>query len=442
MIVGGPLLGTDSLQFGFTADTSTTQCTWLVQEVVGHYLRNGSNPILTVLDCSKAFDTCRFSTLFEKLLDTGLPPIVVRTLMTMYQQQYAWVKWGQSVSSRFPISNGTRQGSMASPALWSVYLDKLIQELRELGVGCHVGGVYMGVVVYADDVLLMAPTRGAMQAMLTQCEDYAARHNIMFSTDPVPKKSKTKCIFVTGNRKKVTKPDSLSLCGRELPWVSSATHLGHELHESGTMEHDALVKRATFITNSVEVRNNFKFASPVEVLRALKVYCSSFYGCMLWDLTGDGASQAFNSWTTAVKLTWGVPRATRTYLVQQVLDAGLTSARVDILARYGGFLRSLRKSPSHEVTVMANLAAKDLRSTTGSNARLLQECCGLDPWLYGPARLKEELLKREVVDILKQDKWRVSYLARLLEQRQMVHYMGDQAEEQRLSDLIDSLCVN
>ena len=164
--VRGHLLGTDSLQFGFKAETSTTQCSWLVQEVVGHYLRNGTNPIMTVLDCSKAFDTCRFSTLFRKLLDTGMPPIVVRTFMYMYQQQYAWVKWGQSVSSRFKIRNGTRQGSMASPALWSVYLDLLIRELRQLGVGCHVGGLYMGVVVYADDVLLLAPTSGAMQMML------------------------------------------------------------------------------------------------------------------------------------------------------------------------------------------------------------------------------------------------------------------------------------
>ena len=156
LLIWGHLLGTDSLQFGFKAKTSTTQCSWLVQEVAGQFLRNGTNPIITVLDCSKAFDTCRFSTMFTKLLETGMPAIVVRTLMYTYQHQYAWVKWGQSVSDRFMIRNGTRQGSMASPALWSVYLDLLIKELRNLGVGCHVGGLYMGVVVYADDVLLMA----------------------------------------------------------------------------------------------------------------------------------------------------------------------------------------------------------------------------------------------------------------------------------------------
>ena len=78
---------------------------------------------------------------------------------------------------------------MPSPALWSVYLDLLISEL---GVGCHVGGLYMRVIVYADDGLLLAPTRGAMRMMLDKCPTYAAEHNIMFSMDPNPNKSKTK----------------------------------------------------------------------------------------------------------------------------------------------------------------------------------------------------------------------------------------------------------
>ena len=425
LLIWGSYLGTDSLQFGFKAETSTTQCSWLVQEVIGHYLRNGSNPIITVLDCSKAFDTCRFSTLFAKLVETGMPAVIVRVFMFMYQQQYAWVKWGQAVSSRFRISNGTRQGSMASPALWTVYLDLLIKELRELGVGCHVGGLYMGVVVYADDVLLLAPTRGAMQLMLDTCEDYAARHNIMFSTDTNPSKSKTKCLFVTGPKRNLSKPAPLTLCGRDLPWVSTATHLGHELHESGLMEYDAGIKKAIFVNQSVEIRETFGFANPIDIVSALKVYCSSFYGCMLWDLSGEKAGQVFNAWTTAVKLAWGVPRATRSYLVQQVLVPGVSSARADILARYGGFYRGLRKSPSCEVAVMANLAGRDIRSTTGRNLAYLQECSGLDPWVFGSARLKEEILKNEAVEVPPLDEWRISYLRNLLEQRQMLHCMGD-----------------
>ena len=97
--------------------------------------------------------------------------------------------------------------------------------------------------MYADDLLLIAPTRGAMQLMLEVCENYAKTFNISFSTDPNPAKSKSKCIFMVGKSKNVTKPAALLLEGRELPWVESATHLGHELHQSGTMEHDAKIKR-------------------------------------------------------------------------------------------------------------------------------------------------------------------------------------------------------
>ena len=147
LLVWGHLLSSDSLQFGFKRKTSTTQCTWLVTEVVQHYLRNGSHPIVAVLDCSKAFDTCKFGTLFAKLLEKGVPAIVVRAMMTIYEKQYAWVSWGDAKSDMFPILNGTRQGSVASPALWAIYCDPLIKELTKLGAGAQVAGLFMGVTI-------------------------------------------------------------------------------------------------------------------------------------------------------------------------------------------------------------------------------------------------------------------------------------------------------
>ena len=97
---------------------------------------------MTLMDCTKAFDMCKFSTLFNRLLEKDLPPVVVRTLATVYQDQVAWVKWGGSRSTQFRITNGTRQGSVLSPVLFLVYIDLLLQELRALGVGCHLAGVY------------------------------------------------------------------------------------------------------------------------------------------------------------------------------------------------------------------------------------------------------------------------------------------------------------
>ena len=55
---------------------------------------------------------------------------------------------------------------MVSPIFFSVYLDDLFKELHDLGVECHMGGAFVGDAGYADDVVLLAPTRSTMAARL------------------------------------------------------------------------------------------------------------------------------------------------------------------------------------------------------------------------------------------------------------------------------------
>ena len=187
----------------------------------------------------------------------------------MYEGQYAWVRCGNTKSVRFSLINGTREGSIASPSFWSVYMDPLLKTLRNVGVGCHIGNVFLGVLAYADDLILLAPNRAAAAQMLGVCEAWARESNMLFSTDPDPKKSKSKVIFVCGQQRQLSKPAQLTLSGRSLPFVETATHLGHELHETGTMDYDTRVKKAQFISNSLEIRELFKFTSPAEIKRGV-----------------------------------------------------------------------------------------------------------------------------------------------------------------------------
>ena len=86
-------------------------------------------------------------------------------------------------------------------------------------------------------------------------------------------------IYVTGPRGGAQqKPAPLLLCGRALPWVARADHLGHALSEDGTMRRDALEKRARFIDLSVKIRETFAFAHPAEQLEAVSKYCTAIYG--------------------------------------------------------------------------------------------------------------------------------------------------------------------
>ena len=104
--------------------------------------------------------------------------------------------WSGVRSTTFPITNGTRQGSVLSPCLFSVYLDDLIKKLRHLGLGFHMEGLWVGA---AGNLILLAPCRTAMQQMLKTCNEYAEEFNLTFSTDPNPALSKTKCLYMCGH---------------------------------------------------------------------------------------------------------------------------------------------------------------------------------------------------------------------------------------------------
>ena len=208
------------------------------------------------------------------------------------------------------------------------------------------------------------------------------------------------------------------------------------------MEHDAAIKRAKFIRSSVEIREVFKFAAPSEVIKAMKIYSNSFYGSCLWDLAGEKAGQVYNAWNTSVKLAWGCPQQTRTYILQQLLNRGYTSARVDMLTRFAKFFHGLRCSASHEVQVLSRFVARDIQSVTGQNLRLIHEVSQLNPWSASYRKLKERLVDAEQVEVPAQDRWRLPYHCSLLSQRGMAHNMAMDDEEQTLTDLIDSLVIN
>ena len=80
-----------------------------------------------------------------------------------------------------------------------------------------------------------------------------------------------------------------------------------------------------------------------------------------------------------------------------------------------------------------------VRSTVGSNLTLLRNKTGLDPWAVGRGHLKAALelaTRREVPEL---DFWRPQLLQKLLSARLEAHYSADLVEEERITNLIDSL---
>jgi len=49
-----------------------------------------------------------------------------------------------------------RQGGVMSPLLFNVHVDELIESLKAISCGCHVGKQLFGYITYADDLILLS----------------------------------------------------------------------------------------------------------------------------------------------------------------------------------------------------------------------------------------------------------------------------------------------
>ena len=114
--------------------------------------------------------------------------------MVMYKKQCANVKGNGVTSSRFVIKNGVKQEAVLSAILFCVYIDELFPAMRRKRSGCWVNGDFVGMLGYADNIMLLSPTLEGLQDMVDTCAAYMSVRNLSFSTNPDTRKCKTKCM--------------------------------------------------------------------------------------------------------------------------------------------------------------------------------------------------------------------------------------------------------
>ena len=111
-------------------------------------------------------------------MDRGVPIFFLKLIMYWYLNMKSRVHWEAEFSDYFDVLTGIKQGGVLSPRIFTLYVDCLIRRLRKAGIGCY---LFVACLMYADDLCLIAPSRGAMQQLLAICEVFCNEFCLSFN---------------------------------------------------------------------------------------------------------------------------------------------------------------------------------------------------------------------------------------------------------------------
>jgi len=279
------------------------------------------------------------------------------------------VQWSNSFSESFRISNGVKQGGVLSPLLFTVYIDTLLSRLKTSSLGCHVGVEFCGAFGYADDIILLSPSRYGLKRMLDICTKYAYEYNVLFN----PTKSK---LILLRHDKKCGQSNSNIPCIRfmngYLEVVQKDMHLGNLI---GNVTQEEIISRSTneFRARVNMVKTHFKWLPTDVMYHIFKTYCMPLYGSQLWDLNSSAINKFYVAWRKSIRYVLNLPRTTHCSLLPLICNDISISNQMS--CRFLNFFRSLSTSSNYITRYCTKLALGGSRSSVSNNLSYLSEVC-------------------------------------------------------------------
>ena len=102
-------------------------------------------------------------------------------LANRYSKLVVSVRWQSFVSMPFVVRSAVRQGSSLAPAIFSIFINTFIIKLREVNTDCTINGVFVGCIMYADDLILTSATVNGLQTMLNCCYNVSVNLLLKFN---------------------------------------------------------------------------------------------------------------------------------------------------------------------------------------------------------------------------------------------------------------------
>lgn len=126
-----------------------------------------------VLDLRQAYASVPRGQLMERVEEV-LPPDLASMIETLLAETQV-LTIGDADGNWTEICRGVPEGSPMSPALFNLFIDPLATEIENTAIEWE-----HAMNLFADDVIVMAPSAEKMQALLDACGSWASQHGLQW----------------------------------------------------------------------------------------------------------------------------------------------------------------------------------------------------------------------------------------------------------------------
>jgi hypothetical protein len=190
-------------------------------------------------------------------------------LYEYYRKTGVYIELGNEMSELIKTILGAKQGGPLSPWLFSRYIRKLIKMIKESDYGCKIDTIRVGIIAYADDLVLLSNTATGLQKMMDMCKRYGDERSITFN----PKKT---VVMIFGNKKQREQKLDIWLCEEKVKRVSEFKYLGIMICEKlGTNLHLEIRKNKSVASSYGLYKSglNNEYTDPLVKSQLIKTYC-------------------------------------------------------------------------------------------------------------------------------------------------------------------------
>ena len=211
----------NSLQRGFTKQSSPMNCSLIVEETIREYKDLRKPVYIAFLDAKSAFDVVSHDSLLRKLFHAGVEGVSWSLIHSLHAEAESVVKWNGAYSEVFKVEQGVRQGGILSTDLYKLYGNGLFDRLQLPGIGCHIGEISCVAPGCADDVALLAENKRILQLLVDIAVDFSGMER--FLLQPI----KSVLLQILNHLRRAHTDDTVvTMKEQPMPVVEEAMHMG------------------------------------------------------------------------------------------------------------------------------------------------------------------------------------------------------------------------